>query len=257
MKPSLRRAVVAVLTIGASALGGSGCADSESMLFVRQVQKPALSGTTCTVDSTTSSDTIPSGLLDVAFRLQYTASLLVGNQLVPRGNSSQLRTETSRIAIQGSVVRVQDSNGVVRWGPVTVPGSGFIDPASGTNPSFGVTDTILLGSELGAQLAADPQVQMGLVRHLTSVVKVFGRTLGGLNVDSGEFDFPLTVCYRCLIQFPPDAQDPRAAVIPNCNLAPATGTTLTPPCQFGQDDNIDCRICKQNLPGSALCDPTH
>jgi hypothetical protein len=256
MKPFIRRAVVAVLAVGSAALTSPGCADSESMIFIRQVQARVSSGSGgCTADNSPSSLFITGGTLDVAFRLQYSAALLVGNQLVPRGNSSQLRTETSRIALQGAVVRVQDANGAVQWGPVTVPGSGFIDPASGANASYGVTETILLGSEYGARLAAELQGQPGLIRHLTAVVKVFGRTLGGLNVDSGEWQFPLSVCYGCLISFPREADDLKLMTQPNCQLAASTGTSIAPPCVVGQDDTVDCRICKQFFPNSAICEP--
>jgi hypothetical protein len=257
MKPFIRRAAVAALAVGSAAVASPGCADSEAMIFIRQVQAPVSSGSggACVPDNSPSSLFITEGTLDVAFRLQYSAALLVGNQLVARGNSSQLKSETSRIALQGAVVRVQDANGAVQWGPVTVPGSGFMDPASGTSPSYGVTETILLGSEYGARLAAELQGQPGLIRHLTSVVKVFGRTLGGLNVDSGEWQFPLSVCYGCLISFPREADDLKLMQQPNCQLAAATGSSLTLPCLVGQDDTVDCRVCKQFFPNSALCEP--
>ncbi len=259
MKPFIRSAVVALLAVGSAALASPGCADSESIIFIRQVQAGAASGSAgCVVDNSPSSLTLTGGTLDVAFRLQYTATLLVGNQLVPRGNSSELRTETSRIALQGAVVRVQDSNGIVQWGPVTVPGSGFIDPASGSNASYGVTDTILLGSEYGKRLSEEIQASPNhsLIRHVTAVVKVFGRTLGGLNVDSGEWQFPLDVCYRCLVAFPREADDVKLMTQPNCDLAASTGTSVTAPCIVGENDTVDCRVCKQFFPGrSDLCDP--
>jgi len=258
MKPFIRRAVVAALAVGTAALASPGCADSESMIFIRQVQARVSSGSAgCIANGSPSSLFITGGTLDVAFSLQYSAAILVGSQLVPRGNSSQLRTETSRIALQGAVVRVQDANGAVRWGPVTVPGSGFIDPASGANASYGVTETILLGSEFGAQLRAEilAAPEPGLIKHLTAVVKVFGRTLGGLNVDSGEWQFPLSVCFGCLIAFPREADDIHLANQPNCDLAASTGTSIAPPCVVGQDDTVDCRICKQFFPTAALCEP--
>src|SRR6185295_14801949 len=99
---------------------------------IRQVQAPVSSSAGgCTTQPDPSALFLASGTLDLAFRLQYSATLLVGNQLVSRGNNSQLRTETSRVQIQGAVVRVEDPTGAVAFGPVTVPGSGFVDPASG------------------------------------------------------------------------------------------------------------------------------
>ena len=242
---------------GSALLGGAGCADSESMLFIRQAQARVSSGATgCTVDSSPSALFIPSGTLDLAFRTEYTAALLVGNQLVARGNSSQLRTETSRVELEGAVVRLEGSAGTV-WGPFTVPGSGFIDPATGSNPSYGLTEAILIGSAYGNSLVQEGVLRRDrTVRRFTSVVKVIGKTLGGTAVESGEWRFPLTVCYGCLISFPPEASDPKLTR-PNCELPAGTGTTVAAPCILGQDDAVDCRVCKLSVPPQDIgfCQP--
>ena len=241
---------------GSALLGGAGCADSESMLFIRQAQARVTSGTGCTVDSSPSSLFIPSGTLDLAFRTEYTAALLVGNQLVARGNSSQLRTETSRVELEGAVVRLEGSAGTV-WGPFTVPGSGFIDPATGSNPAYGLTEAILIGSAYGNALVQEGVLRRDrTVRRFTSVVKVIGKTLGGTAVESGEWRFPLTVCYGCLISFPPEASDPKLTR-PNCDLPAGTGTTVAAPCILGQDDVVDCRVCKLSVPPQDIgfCQP--
>jgi hypothetical protein len=225
-----------------AALGGQGCADDQSTLFVRQAQARVENGTTgCTVDSSPASLFYPEGVLDLAFRTEYTAALLVGNQLVARGNSSQVRTETSRVQIEGAEVRLEDGSRTV-WGPFTVPGSGFIDPAVGANPSYGLTDAILLGSAFGTSLIEELRRTLA-VRRYTSVVKILGKTLGGTAVQSGEWRYPLAVCYGCLVVFPPDANDTKLSR-PNCDLAASTGTTVAAPCIIGQDEAIDCRICK-------------
>jgi len=223
------------------------------MLFIRQAQ--ALVPGKCTVDESPSSVSLLQGQLDVAFQTQYVAALLVGNQLVPRGNSSQLRTETARIQIQGSIVRAEDAMGAIAWGPATVPGSGFVDPASGSDPSFGVISTVLLGADLGSSLQTSLQQNRSLVRHFTAVARVFGRTLGGMSVESGEWRFPINVCYGCSVVFPPDAIDPKVNPVPNCDLAATTGTTVAHPCIVGQDDAVDCRVCKEKYPVGALCEP--
>jgi hypothetical protein len=241
---------------GLGLAGSAGCADSESMLFVRQAQARVASGTGCTVDSSPSAVFIPSGMLDLAFRTEYTAALLVGNQLVGRGNSSQLRTETSRVEIEGAVVRLEGSSGTV-WGPFTVPGSGFIDPATGSNPSYGLTEAILIGSAYGNALVQEGALRRDRsVRRYTSVVKVIGKTLGGTPVESGEWRFPLTVCYGCLISFPPEASDPKV-LRPNCDMPAGTGTTVAAPCVLGQDDEVDCRVCKLSVPPQDIgfCQP--
>jgi hypothetical protein len=231
----------------------SGCADDESTLFIRQAQAHVAGN--CGVDNAPTSLALLRGQLDLAFQRQYRADLLVGNQLVPRGNSSQLRTETARVEIQGTIVRAEDSTGATAWGPVTVPGTGFADPATGSTPSFGVVDTVLLGSELGTTLAGQLMGDRSSIRYFTAVVKAFGRTLGGMSVESGEWRFPINVCYGCLVVFPPEATDPKIMPIPNCGLSTVTGTSVVHPCIVGQDDTIDCRVCKETFPHGALCEP--
>ena len=256
MKRVVGQWLVLAAAVGSALLTGAGCADSESVLFIRQAQARVSSGASgCTVDSSPSSLFITGGTLDLAFRTEYSASLLVGNQLVARGNSSQLRTETSRVEIEGAVVRLEDGRSTV-WGPFTVPGSGFIDPASGSTPSYGVTETVLLGSAYGNSLVAELRQNLA-VRRFTSVVKVIGKTLGGTAVESGEWRFPLTVCYACLVSFPPDANDPKLTR-PNCDLPAGTGTTVAAPCSLGQDDAVDCRVCKLSVRPQdiSLCQPS-
>jgi hypothetical protein len=253
MESLTRRMLFGAMALAPVLVGGPGCADSESMLFIRQAQ--ALVAGKCTVDNSPTSVSLLRGSLDIAFQSQYRADLLVGNQLVPRGNSSQLRTETARVQIQGSIARAEDANGAVAWGPVTVPGSGFIDPASGADASFGVVSSVLLGTELTANLTTELQADPTLVRHFTSVIRVFGRTLGGMSIESGEWRFPINVCYGCTIVFPPEAIDPKVMPIPNCDLAASTGGTVARPCIVGQDDVVDCRVCKETFPHARLCEP--
>jgi hypothetical protein len=257
MKREVAQKLFVAAAAGFALLGGAGCADSESMLFVRQAQARVASGATgCTVDSSPSSVFMTEGTLDLAFRTEYTAVLLVGNQLVARGNASQLRTETSRVEIEGAVVRLENGTNTV-WGPFTVPGAGFIDPATGSNPSYGLTEAILVGSAFGNSLVAEPPSERYKVRRFTSVVKVIGKTLGGTAVESGEWRFPLTICYGCLIAFPPEANDSKLSR-PNCQLAAGTGTTVAAPCALGQDDAVDCRVCKLSVRPQdiGLCEPS-
>jgi hypothetical protein len=234
-------------------VAGPGCADNESTIFIRQAQAHVAGA--CGVDNAPTSLSILRGSLDLAFQRQYRADLLIGNQLVPRGNSSQLRTETSRVEIQGTIVRAEDSAGNVAWGPVTVPGAGFVDPANGANPNFGIVNTVLLGSELADTVADQLMMNRNLVRYFTSVVRVFGRTLGGQSVESGEWRFPINVCFGCLVVFPPEAIDTKLTRQPNCAAPSVTGSSVIRPCVVGQDDTVDCRICKEVHPTDPLCEP--
>lgn len=233
-----------------------GCAESESVLFIRQAQVPQQgSGSACTYNPSPSSTHLPGGVLDVAIRTQYTATLLVGNQMVDRGSKDELRTETSRVQLHGTEVYVKDAAGRVIAGPYTVPGTGLVDPASGSNPSFGLISTVLIDSVTGSRLADELfALPFGTIRRLTAHAKVFGRTLGGTEVESGEWQFPIDVCYGCLVSFPPEADDP-AQPGPDCLNVSSSESRAATPCNPGQDDPVDCRICKRVAPSSGVCDP--
>ena len=65
-------------------------------------------------------------------------------------------------------------------------------------------------------------------------MRVFGHTLGGTAVESGDASFPIQVCYGCLVKFPPEASS--SATSPNCSQPPASGSSLSLPCRMGQDE---------------------
>ena len=259
MKRTVRKVFGTFLAAAGGALlmtAAPGCAESESVLFIRQAQIPQQSsGGGCVYDSSASTSRFLSGVLDVSIRTQYTAGLLVGNQMVDRGSKDDLRTETSRVQLEGTEVYVKDASGNRIAGPYTVPGTGLVDPASGSNPSFGLITTVLIDSVTGSRLANDlAQLPYGTIRRLTSHVKVFGRTLGGTEVESGEWQFPIDVCYGCLVRFPTEANNPNYDT-PNC-LNLSGESQLTTPCNPGQDDPIDCRVCKLVASDPSVCEPS-
>ena len=162
---------------------------------------------------------------------EYRAALLVGNQLTERGSREQVRTETSRITIRGAVVDVQDFKGN-SLKSFSTDATGFVDPATGSTPSYGVVYVKLIPSSLN--LAANTQV--------TVQVHVYGDTLGGRSIESNDLTFPITTCAGCLVDFPAGAFDP-ANPGAGCTGDPGSATA---PCFFGQDDPVDCRLCTTN-----------
>jgi hypothetical protein len=72
-------------------------------------------------------------------------------------------------------------------------------------------------------------------------VKVRGETLGGKEIESGEFVFPIDVCYGCLIVY--------NDVTGFCCVR-KEGETIPVQCQSGQDEGLDCRACNT---GDPLC----
>jgi hypothetical protein len=232
-------AIGKVASLGAVSLAllgaTSGCADNESSLFIIGVL--SIDDNECVVTPTPEGPFLFSGTLDLELRDSYTAPLLVGNQLTERGSRNQLRTETSRIRMQGAEVTLEDANGGT-IAEFSTLGSGFAHPASGTDPGYGGFLTELI--------PAGAPVQEG---QYVAVVKVFGTTLGGQELESGELRFPIEVCTGCLIAYPPSAQDsnlgPGDGYLCAMNPADALGEGAegTVGCFPGQDRTVSCILC--------------
>ncbi len=247
--------LVGLLIAGAAGAVAPACAHDDSTLFIRDVIVPApvAVGQECTYTSDPTQLSIVSGTLDIGLRGEYIAEFLVGNQMVPQGNPNTPATETSFIKVEGAVVRVTTAGGTPLDNFTTLAGT-TINPSVGTSPSYApVGVTIVDSKALSSPLVTTPIAIGGSVTVVT-FTRFFGHTLGGQSVESNEFEFPVTVCYGCLVSFPADEESP-AAPAPNC-LSSATGTVTTVPCQAGQDQAIDCghclgaTVCQGAVPGN-------
>ncbi len=248
MKPFLGQTLTVATTLALAVTLAPACAENDQAIFVRHTIAPpaARTGTSCLYTPDPTQPFISGGVVDAALRSSYTMHVLVGSQLIARGDPAQPRSESNRVRLSGAVVRVTDVNGLL-LGEFTSLGSAFIDPAPGTNASF--TPFFFNGID-AATLA---KITAGGVTSKLVVVnaKVFGTTLGGVDVESGEFAFPVQVCTGCLVSFA-TGDDPLTDGV-DCNLAKASagGVTAAPPqapCEFGQDESVPCQICSEALP---------
>ena len=217
----------------AAIAGAPSCAETDSAIFVRQVQL-AVADDNCIVTNDPGALPISRGVLDVSLSTAgYTATLLVGNQLVPRGDNDRLLPETSRVHLYEAEVTLFDFGGT-QLAAYTQPITGFVDPTSNTSPGYGLTSLAII----------DPSAVASLPNNQTIVarIKVFGRTLGGIEVESGYWDYPIDVCSGCLANrcVPPAACDDDCVQV----------------CAFGQDLAPDCRATSMNpctAPGDTVC----
>src|SRR5690606_34647592 len=164
------------LILGASAIG---CTEEESALFILgnvRVEAPE-----CIARGEGSAVLLESGVLDVALKADYVASLLVGTQLTPRGSKVNLRSETMITTIQGAEVHLYTDTGDPdpNSPEFTVPASGVLRPEASEDPGFGIVTATLIPAATGAALAADLTNPFE-VRTRVAVVSVFGETIGGL-----------------------------------------------------------------------------
>jgi hypothetical protein len=181
------------------------------------------------------------GNVDAAYTSEYSCVTLVENQLVARGNVNELRTETSSVSLYEADVQVLTGlpqiAGTKILSEFSEPINGFVDPGSGGTDGVGIAQVTMIDSATLAAIA-------GKVSQVTVSVIIRGRTLGGTEVHTNEFLFPVNVCDGC-----------------SCELAPGD-TCINPSgkpetnCHPGQDTVVDCRSlsCEQ-LCGCTTMDP--
>jgi hypothetical protein len=245
---------------GAVILAGSGiavsaCTHDDSTIFIRNALAPQLvtNGQACLFTTDPTQPYISTGTLDIDFSYGYGATFLVGNQLVPQGDPSSPKTETSYVNIQGATVRTTDAAGKALPGTPTFTRltSATIAPSAGTTVSYEPISITLIGGTtiqdliMAGQLPDVPPAGQPLRAtrgiRLITYVRFFGTTLGGQYVESNEFEYPVDICRGCLIQFAPQDIKPGCSV-PNC-FGMGMGGSLPVPCRRGHDLPIDCSQC--------------
>lgn len=230
-----------LLTAGSLMVGSllfaPSCADNNSSLFIVGVLDLGL--TSCIGKPDNTGPFQSGGILDTAFASGYTALVLVGNQLTQQGSREQLRTETSRVALRGAEVQLTTLDGrslsvAGANGTFSTVGTGFVDPAAGTTPSYATMAVNLI-----------PPGLTGLPPQVLAKIRVFGDTLGGTSVTSSELDFPIMVCSGCLVSYdtPDMTQAAGAPFMCATTTASSTQTTAATPCILGQDQLFSCTLC--------------
>jgi len=247
-----KRSVISVVVaacIAAVAASTACVANYGSIVVVGVLAPPVLvatPGAACIYTPTLVGPFLPYGTVDIAFAEQYVPNILIGNQMVARGDPGQSRVETDNVTLQGAIIRITDASGA-QLTSYTVLGSGFVPAATGGTMSLGTFSTTLIDP---ATIDATRQAlgsAVGTSKRLISYMTVFGTTTGGQHIESGEFGFPVNACLGCLVSFPAGSNDPAQQPQPNC-LGGATsgGSSVTTPCVMGQDQTIDCRLCQTN-----------
>jgi hypothetical protein len=221
-----RTVALSTLALGASL---SGCADNESSLFVEGML--SLPASDCVARPDAEAEFLSQGVMDLEFTNSYVAAVQVGNQITEQGNREKLRTETSRMHLEGATGTVFDVDQSEH--SFDAIATGFVHPASGTTPGVTAMFVQLVNDEVSDELSGEGQI---VVRF-----RVFGTTLGWEEVESGEYDFPISVCRGCLIEYPLAADNP-ALTGYQCELSAET-TEEARICFRGQDQLFPCTEC--------------
>ncbi len=255
VRAPLTKMLLATAAMVGLAASSSSCrikAQNNESIFIRTIQ--AAQAPDCTAKPDPNGVFLARGTLDVGVRSRYFAFVLVGNQLVARGDFKLARAESNRVTLTGADVHLLDDQ-LKEIAFYSVVALGTVDPTTSSDPGYGLASVEVIPS--GAiDAIKGTVVHSNTVRTFYAKLRVFGSTLGGTDVESGDFTFPIDVCFGCSVIFTPESNDTTIGpgTTPNCRgkVASATTTTgQTQACFFGQDGFIQCNVCQ----GLQVCTP--
>lgn len=245
--------VVSLLVVGLAVSSVlPACATNDQTIFIRNALAPAILRTNgiCTYTNDPQQAALFQATLDLGVTDSYFAILLVGNQLIPRGDPQNNRAESNRVHINGAIVRVTETDGTLIR-EFTSLATGFADPGNNNAAEFGVIGVTGIDAptkDILLPTLPNRQVSRSVVMNF----KAFGTSLGGVDVESGEFQLPARVCNGCLVDFT-TGNDDLAMVQPNClKRGSTTASTTMAPCVAGQDEPVKCETC---VATRKACDP--
>ena len=237
-----------ILSVAVAALSPA-CADNSESLYIQGViVPPAVTNGACVYQSDAQAGLLLAGKLDIAARSDYSAPIIVRSQLQSRVNRDTNRTEPNRFVVEGTITRVTFPSGEV-VDEFSSFASRVIDPDPGQQPGSGVVSALLISPNTLAEVikrrgAFDTRrKEVAVIAN----VKVFGRTLGGVEIESAEFPFPISICRGCGINF--------ACASPTLGCAGAIDSTTegcATPCNVGQDQPYPCQMCLTGDPACAF-----
>lgn len=217
----MRRTLIAISLAGTSAL--AGCAQENPGFFI---QSAVALDDACMFSA--SSATIGTGVFDIGYRntetdqpiRPYTLNLVVRSNIISRnqGNRSAPRPDSAAVTLQSADIRIYKGapgtedheliGGSAAERSVAV--NGYIPTALDGSPGRGAITVEAIGYEAGAALAGtyadqDPE-------QLVMGIRLYGKTVGGHDVETDEWFWPFTICDGCLevTPLPDQALDPEA-----------------------------------------------
>lgn len=275
-------------------MAGSACVvEEDGSLFV--VRNERLVSGSCGFEPALDGDFLARGVLDIALTNRYQMHPTVLNQLqetvnvriVPAGVGGGAGAAAGGQGIADFRQGLNESNAVILEGArvsfTTPPNLSFLLPSdrfipvSGTVQPTALTTTALevLGVDLGNQIRLSPEFfdaetetfKRGNVVTVLVEIKFEGKTATGIDIESNTFRFPLDICANCLVVFTPGslANDDDNSLTCDSVKAAAQGIMrqdVSPPetpCIIGQDQPVDCELCRTLAADDALadklCDP--
>lgn len=128
----------------------------------------------------------------------YYLHVVVNSQLKANANAATGRAEPNVLQISEAEITLVDieQQGVITFkklpNPFRVKSNITLEPSSGTDPTQGEVpiEAIPLGYA--------PELTDFVGQQIMAEVKIFGTTLGDIDIDFATFEFPIHICQGCL-----------------------------------------------------------
>ncbi len=164
---------------------------------------------------------ITSGTLDLSLTKSYSLYPMFNNQLFTRTASNTLSSaDTTKVQIEGARVTILDINRKPIYAEYTVPGTTLVPSATQEGPGRAIGELQVIPESKGNELETKP----GAGNTVFLSIVAFGKTLGGLDVESGAFLWPVQVCNCCLRTGLPKPSDYTACLVGQDRAVPEPRT---------------------------------
>jgi hypothetical protein len=202
------------------------------------------------------------------------------------GGIANVQTEGNIVNLESATVSIIAPSTIQFPVPqgVEIPTSGAVFPEDVISTGLEVISPVL-GDAIRASsdFYTGTAFKRGTVITVLVEVKFKGSSSSGTEVESNEFTFPLDICAGCLLTYAPDTVVPAVADGDDDRLTcdpidraayedarneegegtgavdDVTTAIIMQPCFVGQDEAVDCRLCRTLAVASsdpdAICDP--
>ncbi len=239
---------------------GAGCGDNTQSIYIMGNLVP---DSTCAARASESGPFRDSGALDLVVGSGYRVYPMVRNAMPSSLEMHEFeegdgRLEAHNVFLKKAEVSYSYDPNIILPSVEsrTVPVTGFVSANGGlTAVEVEVIDLDMarrLAQKLQDRDTENPSPGGGMVVDITIVAE----TAAGKELRTNVLSFPIRICKGCLLSFPPEA-DIVGDFSPEYDCNDLSASVGVEPCIIGQDESVDCRLCKRGKPVAeqSQCDP--
>jgi hypothetical protein len=222
---------IAVVSCTALFLALTGCVDEEPALVISSAVPY---GSDCLAKPGGEVE-LSQGNYDAFCGNNYYVAFEVWSYMISRADKDRPRAETNIVTFERAEVRLTAADGQKIASPFSVSATGTVSPGVANSPGKAIVFINVIPSEVAGSL---PEAV------IVAKVKLFGKTNGDVDVETGTYQYPIRICLGCYTQ-----------PVPKCNWTDPYKNALSDAkgCQDGR--GYDDMYCWCNSNSGSQCAP--